>query len=138
MVRQESKGLRTAPRRFALHDLVYAQNWGCGPKWFETIIVEVPGPVSCLVLTGGGLRLRQHIDQLGIDVGVSPRCRSFSARQGFSRSTKGPVQDQSLPNPNEEAGFKGFFPPQNLLDQDVHDRPHRPSVKPAWTKDFVM
>ncbi|KAJ8881024.1 hypothetical protein PR048_017497 [Dryococelus australis] len=58
MVRQECKGIQIAPRRFALHDLVYAQNWGHGPKWLEAIIVKVTGPVSYIVLTSGVLRFR--------------------------------------------------------------------------------
>ncbi|KAJ8890032.1 hypothetical protein PR048_009538 [Dryococelus australis] len=49
---------------------------------------------------------------LGSDVGVSPDVE-------VSPQTKDSPEAPSLSNPNEEAGFKGFSPPLNLLDQDV-------------------
>ncbi|KAJ8884667.1 hypothetical protein PR048_016525 [Dryococelus australis] len=61
---QECKGIQTATRRFALQDLVYAQNWGREPEWLEVIIVVVIGLLSYIILASKGLKLQCHIDQL--------------------------------------------------------------------------
>jgi len=43
---------------------VYVRNFGQGPRWLSGEVIEISGPVSCVVqLVGGGVR-RCHHDQL--------------------------------------------------------------------------
>ncbi|KAJ8877742.1 hypothetical protein PR048_022197 [Dryococelus australis] len=112
------------PDLFSLQDLVNAQNWGCGPKWLEAIIVEVTGPVSYIVLTSGDLRLGRRIDQvqnidgpcnpLGSDVGLSP---GVKVSQQAKDSPKAPVSERkSLQMP--------VFPWKHQRGSEVNPRVH--------------
>ena len=56
---------RTArPRKFVVRGKVYVHNFGQGPRWLPGEVIEISGPVSCVVqLVGGGVRHCHH-DQL--------------------------------------------------------------------------
>ena len=63
---RQAKGhdVRTKPREFKVGELVYARNYGQGPKWLPGEIVEKQGSTLYTVLLTDGRRVRKHTDQL--------------------------------------------------------------------------
>ena len=63
---QQAKGhnVRAKVREFVVGDLVYAQNYGQGPKWLPGEIVEKHGSTLFTVQLKDGRKARKHTDQL--------------------------------------------------------------------------
>lgn len=64
------------PRKFVVGGKVYVRNFGQGARWLPGEVIEISGPVSCVVqLIGGGVR-RCHHDQLRPRYGFTERVPS--------------------------------------------------------------
>ena len=61
---QQAKGhdVRAKAREFVVGDLVYAQNYGQGPKWLPGEIVKKHGSALFTVQLKGGRKARKHTD----------------------------------------------------------------------------
>lgn len=75
---QQAKGhdVRAKEREFVVGDLVYAQNYGQGPKWLPGEIVEKHGSTLFTVQLKDGRKARKHTDQLmarATDAGVADK-----------------------------------------------------------------
>ena len=99
---QQAKGhdVRTKLREFKVGELVYAQNYGQGPKWLPGEIVEKQGSTLYTVLLTDGRRVRKHTDQLMTQVKPAKQDRAESdAKNGPEECD--PVEYPTVVSPSE-------------------------------------
>lgn len=90
---QDKQRQMTSPvrcREFNVDDKVYARNYHGSKKWMEAKVIRSTGPVSYVVETTTGIRLRRHVDQLR---------RRFPEHQSADTDKYGhPIPMVDLPN----------------------------------------
>ena len=60
-------------REYSVGDNVMARNYGNGPKWMSSVVIERKGPFSYTVQLESGLLWWRHIAQLRDNINVSPQ-----------------------------------------------------------------
>lgn len=90
---QDKQRQMTSPvrcREFNVDDKIYARNYHGSKKWMEAKVIRSTGPVSYVVETTTGIRLRRHVDQLR---------RRFPEHQSADTDKYGhPIPMVDLPN----------------------------------------
>ena len=79
-------------REYSVGDNVMARNYGNGPKWMSSVVIEWKGPLSYTVQLESGLLWRRHIDQLqdGIDVSSESDVEALTGGLCSQASTEEP------------------------------------------------
>ena len=128
---------RAKEKEYLVEDNVMARDYGNGPKWMSSVVIERKGPLSYTVQLESGLLWQRHIDQLrdGVNVlpesdvevptgGLSSQASTEELSSGSQTTPETPTTTtdttDSRPAENEDAGEP------NRTESQYPRRVHRP------------
>ena len=91
---------RAKEREYSVGDNVTTRNYGNGPKWMSSVVIERRGPLSYTVQLESGLLWWRHIDQLRDGVNVSPQSDVETSTGGLSSQAfteESSIEDKNAP-----------------------------------------
>ena len=133
---RRSHDLHSCPRSFTEGEIVYAKNYGQGPKWLPGCIVEILGSVMYRVRLTDERLIRRHVDQLrpreanavgDSTAGEIPRFQSpdSNVELGVTPIPESSAEEEAEPLATAEVENEQ---PEQSLERDQSDESHVPET----------
>ena len=105
---KEAHDNRARVQDFVIGDLVYARNYGQGPRWLLGQVVEIAGSVVYTIQLEDGWRVKRHAEQL----------RKRQGKQQLSNSTELEASPVESTDPLEDVAASSQEPPGTPSSDD--------------------